>query len=231
MWSTRQENISEVERKIPTDIRTTSMSAMREGIGALLDELEANSPKPWQVAVVKVHKHAVRTGCKDTTLALEQNVLNFLANAQEGDEVKVPNVRDWANRALDGIEQNKEYYDARMSSRKMIPRTLSPVHPETQKQPPVVKTNSVDDPPKQVQAFDQGRNMVPGKNLKCQTDIMGPPHDRGGDQSRTWHKYCRECHSLVRRAAGKKEGRNKKHSTSRRSGWGSSRTGRCLWTS
>jgi hypothetical protein len=154
------------------------------------------------VAVVKLHKHAVRTGCKDTTLALEQNVLNFLANTQEGHEVKVPNVRDWANRALDGIEQNKEYYDARMSSRKVIPKTLPRVHPESQKQPQVVTINPID-PPKQVQAFDQGRNMVPGKCLKCQADIMGPPHDRGGDNARTWHKFCNECHASVRRAGGK----------------------------
>jgi hypothetical protein len=112
---------------------------MREGIGALIDEIETNSLRPWQVAVVKLHKLAVRTGCKDTTLALEQNVLNFLANAQEGHEVKVPNVHDWANRALDGIEQNKEYYDARMSPRKVIPKTLPHAHPESQKQPPVVR--------------------------------------------------------------------------------------------
>ena len=124
--------------------------------------------RPWQVAVVKLHKHAVRTGCKDTTLALEQNVLNFLATAQEGLEVKVPNVRDWANRALDGIEQNKEYFDARIASRKVTTKTPPHFHSETQKQPSVVKNNSTD-PPKQVQAFDQGRNMVPGKCLKCKT--------------------------------------------------------------
>ena len=199
MWSTRQATISEIENKIPTDIKIASMSAMREGVGALLDVLETNSLKPWQDAVVKLHKHVVRTGCKDTTLALEQNVLNFLANAQEGEEVKIPNVRDWSNRALDGIEQNKEYYDARMASRKVIPRTLPHVHPESQKQPPLVKSNPTD-PPKLVQAFDQGRDMVPGKCLKCKTDIVGPPHDRGGDQSKTWYKYCRDCHSAERRA-------------------------------
>ena len=81
MWSTRQLTISEIESKIPTDIKSASMSAMREGVGALLDVLETNSLEPWQVAVVKLHKHVVRTGCKDTTLALEQHVLNFLANA------------------------------------------------------------------------------------------------------------------------------------------------------
>ena len=42
--------------------------------------------------------------------------------------------------------------------------------------------------------------MVPGKCLKCKTDIVGPPHDRGGDQSKTWYKYCRDCHSAERRA-------------------------------
>jgi hypothetical protein len=102
---------------------------------------------------------AVRTGCKDTTHALEQNVLNFLASTQDGTDVKVPNVRDWTNRVMDGIEQNKEYYDARMTSRRMTTRATH-VPPESQKQPQVVVVKPIE-PPKQVQAFDQGRIMVP----------------------------------------------------------------------
>ena len=102
MWSTQQDEIGELERRVPTDIRTVSMSAMRESFGALLDELEVNSLEPWQVAVVKLHAHAVRTGCKDTTHSLEQNVLNFLANAQEGPDVKVPNVRSRLDKSCDG---------------------------------------------------------------------------------------------------------------------------------
>jgi hypothetical protein len=103
---------------------------------------------------------------------------------------------------LDGIEQNKEYYDARMSSRKGTTKAPNHVHPESQKQPQVVIDNPIE-PPEQVQAFDQGRNMVPSKCLKCQGDIMGPPHDRGGDNTRTWHKFCKECHASIRRAGGK----------------------------
>jgi hypothetical protein len=82
--------------------------------------------------------HAVRTGCKDTVQALEHNVLNFLASTQDGPEVKVPNVRDWANRVMDGIEQNMEYYDAMTSTRRMSTRTLTHAPHETQKQTQVV---------------------------------------------------------------------------------------------
>jgi hypothetical protein len=115
MWSNQQNDLLAIENIIPSDIRTASMSEMREGFAALLDELETNSLKSWQVAVVKLHDsaHAVRTGCKDTVQGLEQNVLNFLANAQDGPEVKTPNVRDWDIRVMDSIEQNKEYHDAR----------------------------------------------------------------------------------------------------------------------
>ena len=84
MWSTRQATISDVENKIPTDIKTASMSAMRECVGTLLDVIETNSLEPWQDAVVKLHKHVVRTGCKDTTLALEQNVLKFFGERAGG---------------------------------------------------------------------------------------------------------------------------------------------------
>ena len=186
MWSNQQNEISELERRVPTDIRTVSMSAMRESFGALLDELEVNILEPWQVAVVKLHAHAVRTGCKDTTHALELNVLNFLSGAQDGDEVKVPNVRDWANRTMDGIEQTKEYYDARMSSRKGPMKATAPAAQETTKP---------SDTTKPVQAFDQS-NWVPGKCVKCKREFRGPPVDRqGGDPTKTWFKLCRACKS------------------------------------
>ena len=138
------------------------------------------------MAVVKLHAHAVRTGCKDTTHALELNVLNFLSGAQDGDEVKVPNVRDWANRTMDGIEQTKEYYDARMSSRKGSMKATAPAAQETTKP---------SDTTKPVQAFDQS-NWVPGKCVKCKREFRGPPVDRqGGDPSTTWYKLCRACKS------------------------------------
>ena len=59
--------------------------------------------------------------------------------------------------------------------------------------------NSIDSP-KQYQVLDQSGNMVLGTCMKCHSDIMGPPHDRGGDNTKTWHKYCNGCLTLVRRA-------------------------------
>jgi hypothetical protein len=53
---------------------------------------------------------------------------------------------------------------------------------------------------KQDQGVDQSCNMVPGTCMKCQSAIMGPPNDRGGDNTKTWHKYCKGCHTYVRRA-------------------------------
>ena len=54
------------------------------------------------------------------------------------------------------------------------------------------------DSPKQDQLVDSSRDMVPGTCMKCKSDIMGPPNDRGGDKMKTWHKYCKECFTLVR---------------------------------
>ena len=192
MWSTQQDEILEVEKKVPWDIRNTSMAAMREGFGALLDELETNCLEPWQVAVVKLHTHAVRTGCKDTVQALEQNVLNFLASTQDGPEVRVPNVCEWTHRVMDGIEANKEYFDARMSTRKSVTRVSTTSSPDTQKQTQAISKQV--EPPKRVQAFDQGgNNMATGTCLKCKSEFMGPARDRG-DITTTWHKYCPACH-------------------------------------
>jgi hypothetical protein len=104
------------------------------------------------------------------------------------------------------LEMNEEHRQDTSSKRAVLTddtngkeRAPNHVHPESQKQPQVVMVKPIE-PPKQVQAFDQGRIMVPGTCLKCKGEIMGPPHDRGGDSTRTWHKYCKECHSSVRRA-------------------------------
>ena len=58
--------------------------------------------------------------------------------------------------------------------------------------------NSIDSP-KQDQVGDPSCDMVPGTCMKCKSDIMGPPNDRGGDNMKTWHKYCKGCFTLVRR--------------------------------
>ena len=67
------------------------------------------------------------------------------------------------------------------------------VHTESREQPQVVMVNSTDSP-KQDQVVDPSCDMVPGTCMKCQSDIMGPPNDRGGDNMKTWHKYCKECY-------------------------------------
>jgi hypothetical protein len=71
-------------------------------------------------------------------------------------------------------------------------------HTESREQSEVVMVNSIDSP-KQDQVGDPSCDMVPGTCMKCKSDIMGPPNDRGGDNMKTWHKYCKGCFTLVRR--------------------------------
>ena len=94
---------------------------------------------------------------------------------------------------MDGIEQTKEYYDARMTSKKGSMKATAPAAQETQKQTQV-PTKPID-PPKPVQAFGQS-NWVSGKCVKCKREFRGPPVDRqGGDPTKTWFKLFRACKS------------------------------------
>lgn len=70
---------------------------------------------------------------------------------------------------------------------------------ESQEQSQMLMVNSTDSL-KQDQGVDQSCIMVPGTCTKCQSAIMGPPNDRGGDNTKTWYKYCNGCHTSVRRA-------------------------------
>jgi hypothetical protein len=73
------------------------------------------------------------------------------------------------------------------------------VNTESQEQSQMLMVNSTDSL-KQDQCVDQSCNMVPGTCLKCQSAIMGPPNDRGGDNTKTWYRYCSGCNTSVRRA-------------------------------
>jgi hypothetical protein len=186
MWSRQSDTLKGLEAKLITDYRSNSMSAIREQVGVLLDELETSVLQPWQVAVTKIHSFAVQTGSKKAVEHLDNVVMNFLSEASHGAEIHTPNIREWTNQVMNIIDADKEYYESRKTEGKKrgLVQDMKP-------QPPDVKQ---DVKPKNVEVkVDQVNSVthVPGKCSICSKSIMGPA-DKDHPE-RTYHTKCQGC--------------------------------------
>ena len=178
MWSETEKNMAILEKTLSLNIAETPMATVRDNFQCWLEEREKMELLSWQVTVTRIYRYAVRLDSKRGVQYLEQQVIDFLASAQDSNKVVTPNVKLWSKGLMDIVEQEKDFKEAKKDFRRLSVEQMEKIEAKQK-----IEAKHV-------------QQVVKDKDKKhcidCNQVFKGPA---------SW-KRCRECHADSRKTKG-----------------------------